>query len=249
MSLVDDREQHAEPRRRGSPPPPPARDEGVHAGRSSISSARAFQAIADELGRRRRVARRDGSRSRVRLPPADHGDRGAPRRADRRPGALPAWSDAIITPAISPEGGPRAVLRADGRVRRVPPGTCSRSAAQTPQDDLISALLAGTGRRRRAQRGRGPRHRRAPHRGGTPDDGRPDRERRAPSAASSPSQLAPHPTDESRLLPAAIEELLRFEGPARAPRSTAGRQPDVELGGKTIRRGEMSDRDRRLGGP
>ncbi len=157
-----------------------------------------------------------------------------------------AWSDAMITPAIGEKEMERFLAQMGEFIAYLQNLFAERRA--DPQDDLVSALL-------RAR-----------------DEGDALSEEEVFGTVvllivaghettvgligngvlhllRQPDQLERVRSDES-LLPSAIEELLRFEGPVeRALNRWAA--ADVELGGKTIRRGELviaivasADRDR-----
>ena len=117
------------------------------------------------------------------------------------------------------------------------PDRVLRRAARRSAATTSSARSWPPATRGRAHRGGGLRHRRAPDRRGARDDGRPDRQRgREPARASrgSSARLRDDPT----LLPAAVEETLRYEGPVERSLNRWA-ATDVELGGQTIRRGEL----------
>ena len=188
-AAAGDREPHAQSRRRRPPAPAPPRDEGVHAedGRAAAPAHSGDRGRADRRGR---VARLDGPLRGVRVPAADHGDRGAARRPERRSGALQGVVGRDHH-ARARAGGDGALLRPDGRVRRVPHravrGAARRSAGRSRQR---SARRPGRGGR--AHRGGGLRHGRAPDRGRARDDGRPDRQRgRQPALAPGPARARP----------------------------------------------------------
>ena len=144
------------------------------------------------------------------------------------------WSDAIITPAI----GPEALERFFGQMGELVEYLTDLFAARRaePRDDLVSALLAAR----------------------DADDALSEEEvfgtvvllivaghettvgligNAVTSLLERPDQLTLLREDPS-LIPAAVEELLRYEGPVeRALNRWAA--TDVELGGHTIRRGEL----------
>jgi cytochrome P450 len=144
------------------------------------------------------------------------------------------WSDAIITPAIGPEAMERFFGQMGEFVEYLTDLFAARRAE--PQDDLVSALLAARDE----------------------DDALTEEElfgtvvllivaghettvgligNAVVNLLSHPDQLDLVRADAS-LLPAAIEEALRYEGPVeRALNRWAA--TDVELGGQTIRRGEL----------
>ena len=136
----NDREQHAEPRRRRPPAPAAARDEGLHA-EAGRAAAAADPSDRRRAARRGRASPRDGSVGRLRVPAADHRDRRAPRsshratrigsrsgptRSSRRRSTRRTWSGSSSRWASSSATWP----------------TSSRSGAPRPRDDLVSALLA-----------------------------------------------------------------------------------------------------------
>ena len=144
------------------------------------------------------------------------------------------WSDAIITPAI----GPEAMERFFGQMGEFVAYLTDLFAARRadPQDDLVSALLAARDE----------------------EDALTEEEvfgtvvllivaghettvgligNAVVNLLSHPDQLELVRADAS-LIPAAIEEALRYEGPVeRALNRWAA--TDVELGGQTIRKGEL----------
>ena len=144
------------------------------------------------------------------------------------------WSDAIITPAIGPEAMERFFGQMGEFVEYLTDLFAARRA--DPQDDLVSALLAARDE----------------------EDALTEEEvfgtvvllivaghettvgligNAVVNLLSHPDQLELVRADAS-LLPAAIEEALRYEGPVeRALNRWAA--TDVELGGQTIRRGEL----------
>ena len=145
-----------------------------------------------------------------------------------------AWSDAIITPALSQEETERFFAQMGEFVTYLQDLFAERRA--NPQDDLISALLRARDEGDALSEdevfgtvvllivaghettvgliGNGVLH-----------------------LLRHPDQLALVREDES-LLAAAVEELLRFDGPVERTLNRWA-ATDVELGGKTIRRGEM----------
>jgi cytochrome P450 len=144
------------------------------------------------------------------------------------------WSDAIITPAIGPEALERFFGQMGEFVEYLTDLFAARRAE--PRDDLVSALLAAR----------------------DADDALSEEEvfgtvvllivaghettvgligNAVTSLLERPDQLTLLREDAS-LIPAAVEELLRYEGPVeRALNRWAA--TDVELGGHTIRRGEL----------
>ena len=144
------------------------------------------------------------------------------------------WSDAIVTPALGPEDV-GALLRPDGRVHRVPHrpvrGAARRSAGRSRQrsarrpgqeDALTEEEVFGTVVLLIV----------AGHETTVGLIGN-----AVVNLLSHPDQLELVRADAS-LIPAAIEEALRFEGPVeRALNRWAA--TDVELGGQTIRKGEL----------
>ena len=144
------------------------------------------------------------------------------------------WSDAIITPALGPEAMERFFGQMGEFVEYLTDLFAARRAE--PQDDLVSALLAARDE----------------------EDALTEEElfgtvvllivaghettvgligNAVVNLLSHPDQLELVRADAS-LLPAAIEEALRYEGPVeRALNRWAA--TDVELGGQTIRRGEL----------
>ena len=144
------------------------------------------------------------------------------------------WSDAIITPAIGPEAMERFFGQMGEFVEYLTDLFAARRAE--PQDDLVSALLAARDE----------------------EDALTEEElfgtvvllivaghettvgligNAVVNLLSHPDQLELVRADAS-LIPAAIEEALRYEGPVeRALNRWAA--TDVELGGQTIRRGEL----------
>ena len=144
------------------------------------------------------------------------------------------WSDAIITPAIGPEAMERFFAQMGDFVEYLTDLFAARRAE--PQDDLVSALLAAR----------------------DASDALTDEEvfgtvvllivaghettvgligNAVVNLLSHPEELELVRTDAS-LIPAAIEEALRYEGPVeRALNRWAA--TDVELGGQTIRRGSL----------
>ena len=133
-------------------------------------------------------------------------------------------------------GGDGAVLRADGRVRRLLERVLRRAPRRRRSDDLVSALLAARDE----------------------DDALSEEEmfgtvvllivaghettvgligNAVVNLLAHPEQLGSCRADPS-LIPGAVEEVLRYEGPVeRALNRWAA--TDVELGGQTIRRGEL----------
>jgi cytochrome P450 len=144
------------------------------------------------------------------------------------------WSDAVITPAI----GPEALERFFGQMGEFVEYLTDLFAARRadPQDDLVSALLAARDE----------------------EDALTEEEvfgtvvllivaghettvgligNAVVNLLSHPEQLELVRADAS-LLPAAIEEVLRYEGPVERTLNRWA-ATDVELGGQTIRRGEL----------
>jgi cytochrome P450 len=144
------------------------------------------------------------------------------------------WSDAIITPPIGPEAMERLLGQMGEFVEYLTDLFAARRA--DPQDDLVSALLAARDE----------------------EDALTEEEvfgtvvllivaghettvgligNAVVNLLSHPEQLELVRADAS-LIPAAVEEALRFEGPVeRALNRWAA--TDVELGGQTIRKGEL----------
>ncbi len=144
------------------------------------------------------------------------------------------WSDAMVTPAVGPEALERFFGQMGEFVEYLTDFFAARRAA--PRDDLVSALLAAR----------------------DADDALSEEElfgtvillivaghettvgligNAVLHLLDHPDQLALLRANPS-LLPAAVEELLRYEGPVeRALNRWAA--TDVELGGQTIRRGEL----------
>ena len=144
------------------------------------------------------------------------------------------WSDAIITPGLTDEELQRFFAQMGEFVEYLTALFAERRAH--PSDDLVSALL----------------------RARDESDGLTEDEvfgtvvllivaghettvgligNAVLNLLSEPGQLARVRADES-LLPAAIEELLRYEGPVERTLNRWA-TTDVELGGQTIRRGEL----------
>jgi len=144
------------------------------------------------------------------------------------------WSDAIITPAIGPEAMERFFGQMGEFVEYLTDLFAARRAE--PQDDLVSALLAAR----------------------DASDALTEEEvfgtvvllivaghettvgligNAVVNLLSHPEELELVRTDAS-LIPAAIEEVLRYEGPVERTLNRWA-ATDVELGGQTIRRGEL----------
>ena len=144
------------------------------------------------------------------------------------------WSDAIITPVVGPEALERFLGQMGEFVEYLTELFAARRAQ--PQDDLVSALLAAR----------------------DASDALTEEEvfgtvvllivaghettvgligNAVVSLLSHPEQLARVRADAS-LIPAAIEEVLRYEGPVERTLNRWA-ATDVELGGQTIRRGEL----------
>jgi cytochrome P450 len=144
------------------------------------------------------------------------------------------WSDAIITPAV----GPEALERFFGQMGEFVEYLTELFAARRadPQDDLVSSLLAardaGDALTEEEVFGTVVLLIVAGHETTVGLIGN-----AVVNLLSHPDQLERVRADAS-LIPAAIEEVLRYEGPVeRALNRWAA--TDVELGGQTIRRGEL----------
>lgn len=145
-----------------------------------------------------------------------------------------AWSDAIITPAIGPEALERFFGQMGAFVEYLTDLFAARRA--DPQDDLVSALLAARDEA----------------------DALTEEEvfgtvvllivaghettvgligNAVVNLLAHPEQLERVRADPS-LIPAAVEEVLRYEGPVERTLNRWA-ATDVELGGQTIRRGEV----------
>jgi cytochrome P450 len=144
------------------------------------------------------------------------------------------WSDAIITPALGPEASERFFTLMGEFVAYLTEFFAQRRAE--PRDDLVSALLAARDQ----------------------EDALTEAELFGTvvilivaghettvglignvvlSLLTHPEQLALVRADPS-LIPAAVEEVLRYEGPVERTLNRWAAE-DVELGGRTIRRGEL----------
>ena len=170
-----DREPHAEPRRRGSPTAAPPGHEGLHAEDGGAAAA-AHPGDRGRAPRRGRGARRGRSVRGLRLPAADHRDRGAARRPAGGSRPVPRL-DGRDRDARARPGRAGEVLRADGRVRRLPRRALRRSARRADGRPRQRAPRRAR-RGRRALGGGGLRDGRPADRRRARDDGRPDRQRR-----------------------------------------------------------------------
>ena len=144
------------------------------------------------------------------------------------------WSDAIITPALGPEALERFFEQMGAFVAYLTELFAARRAE--PRDDLISGLLAAR----------------------DADDALTEdelfgtvvllivagHETTVGLIGNAVVDLLEHPDQlelvraDPKLIPAAVEEVLRFEGPVERTLNRWA-ATDVELGGQTIRRGEL----------
>ena len=144
------------------------------------------------------------------------------------------WSDAIITPALGPEALKRFFEQMGAFVAYLTELFAARRAE--PRDDLISGLLAAR----------------------DADDALTEdelfgtvvllivagHETTVGLIGNAVVDLLEHPDQlelvraDPKLIPAAVEEVLRFEGPVERTLNRWA-ATDVELGGQTIRRGEL----------